>query len=59
MNYYQQINNRALEIALDPKFTPLAAEAAKKAGITARDWNKNRAMYVYNFAIEVAIKEQE
>ena len=41
--------NRRQDLVECPKFRKLSAEMAKKLGITAKDWNENRAYFLIVF----------
>ena len=43
---------RRTDLAEDPKFIQLCIEAAKKMGISAKEWNDNMAYIVLYFANE-------
>ncbi len=48
-NYFKDVE----AIATDHEFIKLAASMAKKTGITAEQWNNNRAGILLMFALEV------
>ena len=50
---------RRMDLVEDPKFRQIAIEAAKKLGITAEEWNTNRAGLLLMFANEICSLENK
>ena len=50
---------RRMDLVEDPKFRQIAIEAAKKLGITAEEWNANRAGLLLMFANEICSLENK
>ena len=44
---------RRMDLVENPKFRQIAIEAAKKMGITAEEWNANKAGLLLMFANEI------
>lgn len=67
MESHQEINmkwaedriEKIIDIAQDPEFIKLSARAAKKMGITAEEWNNNRAAILMDFAHEMLLMIEE
>lgn len=45
--------NRRTELAQNPAFIKMAAAAAPKMGITAKEWNENKAAILLMMANEI------
>jgi hypothetical protein len=50
---------RRMDLIESPEFIKLCAEYAKKLGVTAKEWNDNRAGLVLFFANEMCAKENQ
>ena len=50
---------RRMDLVEDPKFRQIAIETAKKMGITAEEWNANKAGLLLMFANEICRIENE
>ena len=50
---------RRMELVESPAFIELCVNAAKQLGITAKEWNENRAQLVLFFANEMCAKENQ
>ena len=50
---------RRMDLVENPKFREIAIEAAKKLGITAEEWNTNRAGLLLMFANEICSLENK
>jgi len=50
---------RRMDLVEDPKFREIAIETAKKMGITAEQWNANRAGLLLMFANEICSLENK
>ena len=53
MTTANELVNKMIEISTDPEFIKLSAKAAEEMGVTASEWNKNKAFILMNFATEM------
>jgi hypothetical protein len=49
----QAINQQVLELAMNPTFVKKCALFAQQKGITAKEWNENKANILYMWATQV------
>ena len=50
---------RRMDLINNPNFVKSCVESAKKLGITAEEWNKNKAMLCLFFANEICSMENK
>jgi hypothetical protein len=50
---------RRMDLVESPAFVKLCAKYAKELGVTAKEWNENRAGLVLFFANEMCAKENQ
>jgi hypothetical protein len=47
------IQQQVLELAMNPTFVKQCASVAQQKGITAKEWNENKANILYMWATQV------